>query len=914
MANNFKVQNGIEAPGEITGAGVNITGDNDLTFNQNGSRITEQRPGEGYEFFAVPTVTVTGDGYGATVNVFYGAGDTSYSSVNINDAGQGYNIGDQLKITGDLIGGETPANDIIIEITSLSNAHAGPWAAEGSNIISGTPPTYEDGLHVRVNGTEWTFGNDYSLKLPGGLKFSDGTVQETAAGAPTEITNTDGTNNYSVSVGTDGVVSMTTSRGGLEFGALPEVGGTQHLHIMRPAGQEGATDLYFGDDYNYVKLPGLYGAGSQGVEIGSSFSNGAVSTWKFSTDGTFVPGTDNLQDIGTPTARVRHIYVGPGSVTIGDSVISESTTGKLVLPGVTRATSLYADEVEDTGDQTYAFATAPVVIDAALYDALLNSLDTSHFADYTATLDGEGYIDNIQVNGTGAYSQAEADIAKGSMYAYVGTDPDRSPFVAQDWMQIPFRVRTKANDVEYEFNTGGGSSALEGLDDVQLDGPSNGQVLTWNGSQEKWENQNPQGGGGNGNALVAGYYSITLNSDNGYLTTNYDGSDLSIIFPRENDLVIDSLAGSVVLSAGDSKEFYFTSAGVLQLPPGGDIKDSNGNSVLGGGGSGINFDADGALNLVNNGVIRNTTDSENVNIVGSGNYIQLQWTTDAGAAEADPNMTSELSNYLWVDDGGASIQTNANGLGGDHRWKFNTDGGLEFPDGSTQTTAYTGGGGSTTKTWTPPGSNPWRIEEYSGGWAGGYDYPIAEISYTLVESQTDVNYFFIDTSAYPEQWQAIQWAEEYVINGVTVGATGYGVTSFPSYNISLGSNVTYSSGDTVTIRYRNRNASPEPAVWWDAANSNSGNSDFRGAIIEYHAYCGNSGTAVGKIIISCDNNMAVSHEEALMGSDMAQYEFWMQGETGQLKVRRIGTDSNNDDNQIWIQWTGKIFYGSDYYC
>jgi len=223
-------------------------------------------------------------------------------------------------------------------------------------------------------------------------------------------------------------------------------------------------------------------------------------------------------------------------------------------------------------------------------------------------------------------------------------------------------------------------------------------------------------------------------------------------------------------------------------------------------------------------------------------------------------------------------------------------------------------GGSSTKTWTNPNSNTWRIEEYSGGWAGGYDYPIAEAGYTLVEGQDNANFFFIDTSSNPEAWQYIQWATEYVINGVTVSASGYGVTSFPGYNVSLGGNVTYSAGDTVTIRYRDRNQSPEAQVWWDAANSNSGNGDFRGAIIEYHAYCGNSGTAVGKIIIACDNNMSVSHEEALMGSDMAQYEFWMQGDTGQLKVRRVGTDANNDDNQIWIQWTGKIFYGSDYYC
>ena len=127
--------------------------------------------------------------------------------------------------------------------------------------------------------------------------YSTEWVNQTSGGPTNEITNTDGNNIWSVSVGTDGVVTMNTVRGGIEFGAMPEVGGPQHLHIMRHAGQEGATDLYFGDDYNYVKMPGLYGAGTQGVEIGSSYNSGAVSVWKFGTDGDLVlPAGKTIRD------------------------------------------------------------------------------------------------------------------------------------------------------------------------------------------------------------------------------------------------------------------------------------------------------------------------------------------------------------------------------------------------------------------------------------------------------------------------------------------------------------------------------------------------------------------------------------------------------------------------------------------
>ena len=107
----------------------------------------------------------------------------------------------------------------------------------------------------------WEFGSDGNLTLPqadmtaspaptlSGIIFSDGTFQNTAAtggSATNEITNTSPEGStYSVSVGTDGVVTMTTARGGIEFGAMPEVGGPSHFHIMRPANENGSggTDL-----------------------------------------------------------------------------------------------------------------------------------------------------------------------------------------------------------------------------------------------------------------------------------------------------------------------------------------------------------------------------------------------------------------------------------------------------------------------------------------------------------------------------------------------------------------------------------------------------------------------------------------------------------------------------------------------
>ncbi len=157
------------------------------------------------------------------------------------------------------------------------------------------------------------YGNGVFAALPAGVDLSSYATQtyvtnaianvSGGGGSSNTITNTDGMNTYSVSVSTSGVVSMSTARGGLEFGAQPEEGAPQHLHIMRPAGQESSTDLYFGDDYNYVKLPGNYGEGTLGTEIGTNDLNGGnQKVWRFGTDGkiTFPDGTTQSTAYVTP--------------------------------------------------------------------------------------------------------------------------------------------------------------------------------------------------------------------------------------------------------------------------------------------------------------------------------------------------------------------------------------------------------------------------------------------------------------------------------------------------------------------------------------------------------------------------------------------------------------------------------------
>lgn len=180
---------------------------------------------------------------------------------------------------------------------------------------------------------------------------------------------------------------------------------------------------------------------------------------------------------------------------LGGVTLQAGNTG-VVIPGVTQATNYKVEEVDDTDvDQTRMFSSAPMVIDYITAQDLNNTGTTSNRATYSVEIDDDDYIDEIEADSSGSYTSQESQTnASNTMLAYIGSDSD--PLVNwnfQDWVTIPFRPKMRAGEVE-RIGGDGGATSLEELEDVQLEVPSNGQVLTWNASQEKWENQDPTTG------------------------------------------------------------------------------------------------------------------------------------------------------------------------------------------------------------------------------------------------------------------------------------------------------------------------------------------------------------------------------------------------------------------------------------
>ena len=125
--------------------------------------------------------------------------------------------------------------------------------------------------------------------------------------------------------------------------------------------------------------------------------------------------------------------------------------------------------------------------------------------------------------------------------------------------------------------------------------------------------------------------------------------------------------------------------------------------------------------------------------------------------------------------------------------------------------------------------------------------------------------------------------------------------------LSITTPVTYNQGDTIYFRYTGGGT---PTVWWDKNDLPGGGGNFRGAIIDYHAYTG-SGTIIGTIhIVDDDGEENITHTEVSSGGTSNEYDdLWFVTTEGTISYRRI----DGSGRTLKVQWTAKVFYGSELY-
>ena len=530
----------------------------------------------------------------------------------------------------------------------------------------------------------------------------------------TQIANTDGISTYSVSVGTDGVVTMNTVRGGIEFGAMPEVGGPNHLHIMRPAGAEGATDLYFGDDYNYVKMPALYGAGTQGVEIGSSYNSGAVSVWKFGTDGDLVlPAGKTIRDTsgvdlfadpstgdpaykgfkahygrmwGNDSGPINKIVIYKDTATPSSTIDASTNNDDFAVTGLTGSdvvvmlVAIGEDSNQTTTAELKTFA--EYIIDNVILDggvegdintaAAMKTAFYDNFAIFSATLTDlktgfEFFTFNNQFNispafatGKGAtfsslqYNMADDTVGSGSWGQDVGTHQVGDVFVIPgDTIQDANSnfLATPANDVTITITT-----ATDGyIGSFTVTGTLPRPAETWP--------SNSIGDGGDDEYDTGNYITTNLESN-----ISYNGGDV--------------VSGSSAFGGGDYVVTYQNSIfGVFAVNSAIDSIATDGSSGFDGNGQADTGSLYGAASGVSIGdfVFNGST------MTSPDDDLYIKAVDDLWLDALDDDVHIRANDDVRIKAGYNFADDDAQA-----EWRFGNEGIIYFPNGSEQSTAWMG--------------------------------------------------------------------------------------------------------------------------------------------------------------------------------------------------------------------------------
>jgi hypothetical protein len=119
--------------------------------------------------------------------------------------------------------------------------------------------------------------------------------------------------------------------------------------------------------------------------------------------------------------------------------------------------------------------------------------------------------------------------------------------------------------------------------------------------------------------------------------------------------------------------------------------------------------------------------------------------------------------------------------------------------------------------------------------------------------------------------------------------------------------VSVEMGDPVYYRI---STGGDPVVWWNKANLPGGSANFRGAVIDYHAYSGQA-TWIGTIHIVDDSGEEhITHTEVMSGStDGENDDLWFVENEGTISYRRIDGEAKT----LKIHWSAKVFYGEEYW-
>ena len=564
-----------------------------------------------------------------------------------------------------LVAGDNP---LFLEWQDLKNTRWDATAVEpnGCPIFAELTPdhfqAYTQGSHIEINndGT-WDIGSNYngvglySLNNTATLYSNSGDIIVRTNN--NNYWRFDGTGTltlptgYSIGGNTNGNdgIALTTDRGTILFGNHPECVPTAqtHFHIMKEDTDN--VELFFGDDNNYVKLPGTQ-TDSYGVEVGTNGGSGA-NIWRFGTDGVLtmpdgaISGNDGRIDFnfegynwGRISSHNRQVYIhsvednGPYPAIYGTgTVLTELAVGLDVSISTNAQTSpnnwvFGIDGTTRFPNNTLDAGTSTIIIKSTDFAEL------EYFNDNFQELPNEVGNAFVGVDSSGPYM---ANLALNSS----GTDANLSTWSVDSNGNL---VTAIIHEISTSTDVG---------DIVDIDGNS----IIYTIASETPPARAPAG-------------RLWYNSVEGRMYIRYEDLwvDASPTVVPSVSTYLDGLTvdgttissddstGTVSIQTGVSNEWTFGLDGILTFPYGGVIEPDGGESLL--------VSASGGVGLVSN-------------LTGStGTVGTLNW-------------SAVFTDYNNGGPTGVGIQT---GLFGDppesrKEWVFDGGGSLTLPPGSTST-------------------------------------------------------------------------------------------------------------------------------------------------------------------------------------------------------------------------------------
>jgi hypothetical protein len=389
-----------------------------------------------------------------------------------------------------------------------------------------------------------------------------------------------------------------------------------------------------------------------------------------------VPNDDLTYNLGSETNRWHSLYVGSGSIYVGDAVISATTNGQIILPGVYDPTDHQAVEVYPEGgilqDRTWGAPQNAKLIDAFTWAALggqpgIPIPEAWIRATYSATLDAEGYISGATVaTGGNEYSDAVingvvdvATICTDFMYVYIGLVADPfADFIPEDWGQIPFAVRCQSTNVNLS-TTIGESVSYNDLSDLPNQDLNTTDSVEFNVITATSVDTPLLTNSGN-LGITVGSNSWTLDTQGvmyfpniAKFTSSNPAWPSTVGFASGiNKFLIDSVTDVVIQTDNDGDgnlpQWTFATDSSLTLPAGGTVKFDNGTLAVG-------------------SYTRNSNDPFAINVADTSGSITLNWGVSHSA----------YTNKIILNNTGVKLTTNST-----KDFTFSTDGSVTLPNNS----------------------------------------------------------------------------------------------------------------------------------------------------------------------------------------------------------------------------------------